>query len=80
MILYLLYMTCLSCYYIILFVNQFIFLQITCLSVLEDLSELAIGLGNGAVFLFSGDLLRDRTPRHTLLKQEGPCITGIPIY
>lgn len=47
------------------------------MGLLEDLSELAVGLGNGAVFLFSGDLLRDRSLRQLLLKREGTCITGV---
>jgi hypothetical protein len=45
------------------------------MGVLEDLSELAVGLGNGAVFLFSGDMIRERTPRQILLKRDGPCVT-----
>ena len=44
-------------------VHRFFQVPVTCMGVLEDLSELAVGLGNGAVFLFSGDLLRDRSLR-----------------
>ena len=55
-----------------LFNDKFPEVPVTSLSVLEDLSELAIGLGNGAVFLFSGDLIRDRAPRQILLKRDGP--------
>lgn len=37
---------------------------VTCFSVLEDLTQLAIGLGNGAVMLFDGNILRDRSCRY----------------
>jgi hypothetical protein len=50
---------------------------ITCVSCLEDLSQIALGLGNGALMLLDGDLIRDRGRQITLLRKEGPVITGV---
>eukprot|EP01083_Nonionella_stella_P075667 205784_1 len=50
---------------------------ISCFDVLEDLSQLVVGLGNGAVLYFEGDLLRDRNPKRLLLRMEGSCVTGL---
>mmetsp|Transcript_3507 Transcript_3507/g.9503 ORF Transcript_3507/g.9503 Transcript_3507/m.9503 type:complete len:1008 (+) Transcript_3507:108-3131(+) len=52
---------------------------ITCLAVKEDLTEVVVGMCNGAVVSIQGDLLRDRTPRQKLLHQPGgsEMVTGL---
>lgn len=47
---------------------------VTCFSLLEDQSQLAVGLANGALMLF--DLYRT-TVRQQLLLPEGPPVTGV---
>ena len=41
---------------------------ISCLAVKEDCSQIAIGMCNGAVVSFHGDILRDRSPKQTCTK------------
>jgi hypothetical protein len=43
-----------------IFNTKFPPVPITCFSALEDLSQIAVGLANGAVMLFDGNMLRDR--------------------
>jgi hypothetical protein len=37
---------------------------------MEDLSQIAIGLCNGAVILVRGDILRDKNPKQKILRLE----------
>jgi len=46
-------------------------------AVLEDLSQAAVGLGNGAVMLFEGNMIRERNIKQSLIQREGPCVTGV---
>jgi vacuolar protein sorting-associated protein 11 len=51
--------------------------QITAFASLEDLSQLAVGFGNGAVTVVRGDLIHDRgAKQRTVFESEEP-ITGI---
>jgi hypothetical protein len=59
------------------FSKQFPQVPISCVSCLEDLSQLAIGLGNGAIMLFEGNLIRDRSPKQSLIQREGKIVTGL---
>ncbi|XXQ38213.1 Vacuolar protein sorting-associated protein 11 like protein [Plasmodiophora brassicae] len=49
---------------------------ITCVAVQDDLSHIAIGLGNGAVLLLVGDILRGRYKTYRL-RHNGPCVTSV---
>eukprot|EP00474_Spongospora_subterranea_P009075 CRZ09533.1 hypothetical protein [Spongospora subterranea] len=49
---------------------------VTCIAVQDNLTHLAVGLGNGAVIVFAGDLLRGRY-KTFLLRRSGPCITSV---
>lgn len=52
--------------------------QIMCFAVVEELNELSVGLKNGAVMLFSGDLIRDHRLAQLIIRKEGPVpVTGI---
>jgi hypothetical protein len=44
---------------------------VTCLAVLEDLSQIAVGLCNEAVILIKGDIAREKTSKQILLQPEG---------
>lgn len=44
---------------------------------LEDLSQLALGLGNGAVMLFDGNLLRDRNVKQSLIQAQGSTVVSV---
>jgi len=53
--------------------------QVSCFSVLENLSQLAVGLANGAVIFIRGDISRDRfTKQKVIHKGEHP-ITGLDL-
>lgn len=54
--------------------SKFPEVPVTCFSLLEDQSQLAVGLGNGALMLFE---LYRTTIRQQLLLPEGPCVTGV---
>jgi hypothetical protein len=58
--------------------NYFFLDQITSFAVLEDLSQMAIGLCNGLVVLFKGDLAREKISKQLVLQAdaENP-ITGL---
>jgi vacuolar protein sorting-associated protein 11 len=55
-----------------IFNSKFPPVAVTCFAVLEDLTQLAIGLGNGAVMLFDGNLLRDRACKYVLTTRRRP--------
>eukprot|EP00026_Physarum_polycephalum_P001684 Phypoly_transcript_01686.p1 GENE.Phypoly_transcript_01686~~Phypoly_transcript_01686.p1 ORF type:complete len:1051 (+),score=172.81 Phypoly_transcript_01686:443-3154(+) len=46
---------------------------------MEDLSQIAIGLCNGAVVVVRGDILRDKTPKQKILRPDAPdqIVTGL---
>lgn len=50
---------------------------------MEDLSQIAIGLCNGAVIVVRGDILRDKSPKQKILRADtsdpDKIITGIII-
>eukprot|EP00027_Filamoeba_sp_ATCC50430_P018912 CAMPEP_0168579026 /NCGR_PEP_ID=MMETSP0413-20121227/21645_1 /TAXON_ID=136452 /ORGANISM="Filamoeba nolandi, Strain NC-AS-23-1" /LENGTH=897 /DNA_ID=CAMNT_0008612909 /DNA_START=77 /DNA_END=2766 /DNA_ORIENTATION=- len=51
---------------------------VTCLAVLEDLSQIAVGLCNGNVVLVTGDIVREKTSKQTVLSTENiNPITGL---
>lgn len=51
---------------------------VTAFASLEDLSRIAVGLRNGAVYLISGDLLRERDPRQkVILPPSAFPVTGL---
>ena len=51
---------------------------VTCLAVLEDLSQCALGCVNGQVLLLDGALIKDRQPKASyLIRDIGPTITGL---
>jgi len=60
-----------------LFSQKFPPVPVTSFTVLEDLSQLAIGLGNGAVMLFDGNLIRDRNVRQTLIQGQGDTVVSV---
>jgi hypothetical protein len=47
----------------------------TCMEVLEDLSQLAVGLMDGSVILIKGDIGRDRAPKQRVVQTP----TGFPV-
>jgi len=56
--------------------SPFLCFQVSCFAVLENLSQLAVGLANGAVVFIRGDISRDRfTKQKVVHKGEHP-ITG----
>jgi len=52
-------------------------MPVTSFTVLEDLSQLALGLGNGAVMLFDGNLLRDRNVKQSLIQGQGKTVVRV---
>lgn len=50
---------------------------VTCFSVLEDLSQIAVGLSNGEILLYDGHLLRPNYPKPIVLEPKSSCITGV---
>lgn len=46
------------------------------LAVLENLSQVAVGLANGTVVLIYGDLMRERTTAQKIVHQNDEPITG----
>ena len=51
---------------------------ITCIAVMEDLSQCALGCVNGQVLLLEGSLIKDRAPKVSyLMKDIGPTITSL---
>ena len=50
---------------------------ITSFDVLSDLQQISFGLGNGAVMLFEGSLIKDSKPRQTLILPQGKIVTGV---
>jgi hypothetical protein len=59
------------------FSPKFPAVPVTSFSVLEDLSQLALGLGNGAVMLFDGNILRDRNVKQALIQGQGPTVVSV---
>jgi len=59
------------------FSSKFPAVPVTSFAVLEDLSQLALGLGNGAVMLFDGNLLRDRNVKQALIQGQGPTVVAV---
>lgn len=49
---------------------------VSALAVLENLSQIAVGLANGTVVLISGDLMRERTTAQKIVHQNDEPITG----
>ncbi|KAI7820795.1 hypothetical protein BC939DRAFT_217617 [Gamsiella multidivaricata] len=50
---------------------------VSALAVLENLSQIAVGLANGTVVLISGDLMRERTTAQKIVHQNDEPITGL---
>ncbi|KAF9438731.1 hypothetical protein BGZ76_005463 [Entomortierella beljakovae] len=50
---------------------------ISAFAVLENLSQIAVGLANGTVVLISGDLMRERTTAQKIVHQNDEPITGL---
>lgn len=50
--------------------------QVSSLAVLENLSQLAVGLANGSVILMRGDVSRDRAIKQKVLYKGSHPITG----
>ncbi|KAI1314698.1 hypothetical protein EDD11_001867 [Mortierella claussenii] len=50
---------------------------VSALAVLENLSQIAVGLANGTVVLISGDLMRERTTAQKTVHQNDEPITGL---
>ncbi|KAG0044794.1 hypothetical protein BGZ83_009928 [Gryganskiella cystojenkinii] len=50
---------------------------VSALAVLENLSQIAVGLANGVVVLISGDLMRERTTAQKIVHQNDEPITGL---
>jgi hypothetical protein len=59
-----------------IFSSKFPPVPVTSFSILEDLSQVAIGLGNGAVMLFNGNIMRDSSCKQSLLQREGKIVTS----
>ena len=59
------------------FSSKFPAVPVTSFSVLEDLSQLALGLGNGAVMLFDGNILRDRNVKQSLIQGQGKTVVAV---
>jgi len=55
----------------------FFFSQVSCIAALENLSQLAVGLANGAVILMRGDISRDRFIKQKILLKGNNPITGL---
>jgi WD40 repeat protein len=52
--------------------------EVTAMACLDDLSQLAIGLADGSVVLFGGDLVRDSAAKSRLcLEKSGSPVTGL---
>eukprot|EP00163_Fabomonas_tropica_P014549 TRINITY_DN2645_c0_g3_i4.p1 TRINITY_DN2645_c0_g3~~TRINITY_DN2645_c0_g3_i4.p1 ORF type:complete len:454 (+),score=82.80 TRINITY_DN2645_c0_g3_i4:150-1511(+) len=62
-----------------IFSSKFPEVPVNCLAVTEDLSMIAVGLDNGSIVLYRGDLIRDRNWKTKVLKPEGEPvpITGL---
>jgi hypothetical protein len=45
--------------------------EVTSLSILEDLTQMALGLANGAVIVLEGTLLQTRAPKQHVVQQKG---------
>ncbi|KAF9978820.1 hypothetical protein BGZ73_000089 [Actinomortierella ambigua] len=50
---------------------------VTCMAVLETLTQIAVGLANGTVVLIYGDLMRDKTAGQRPILQNDEPITGL---
>eukprot|EP00732_Lithocolla_globosa_P001976 Lithocolla_globosa_v1_NODE_1146_length_2839_cov_36.775503.p1 type:complete len:487 gc:universal NODE_1146_length_2839_cov_36.775503:1283-2743(+) len=50
---------------------------VSCFAVLENLSQMAVGLANGAVLLIRGDISRDRFTKQKILTKEKHPITAL---
>ncbi|KAF9197012.1 hypothetical protein BGZ50_002723 [Haplosporangium sp. Z 11] len=50
---------------------------VSALAVLENLSQIAVGLANGTVVLINGDLMRERTTAQKIVHQNDEPITGL---
>ncbi|KAF9350881.1 hypothetical protein BGX34_000945 [Mortierella sp. NVP85] len=50
---------------------------VSVLAVLENMSQIAVGLANGTVVLISGDLMRERTTSQKIVHQNDEPITGL---
>ncbi|KAF9935236.1 hypothetical protein FBU30_006321 [Linnemannia zychae] len=50
---------------------------VSALAVLENLSQVAVGLTNGTVILINGDLMRERTTAQKVVHQNDEPITGL---
>lgn len=53
---------------------------VTCFSVLEDLSQIAVGLETGVVMLFDGNIYRDRGCKQTVIYEGAFPITGLHFH
>lgn len=52
--------------------------QVTCFACMDDLSQLAVGLSDGSVVFFAGDLVRDQFPKQkVILERSGSPATGM---
>eukprot|EP00808_Paulinella_micropora_P031042 g83159.t1 len=59
-----------------IFSTKFPQVPVTSFTLTEDFTKLAVGLGNGAVMLFEGNILRANS-KQDLLQREGACVTGV---
>ncbi|KAJ1554979.1 Vacuolar protein sorting-associated protein 11, partial [Cladochytrium tenue] len=53
---------------------------VTALAVLENMSQVAIGLENGVVLLIRGDISRDRFTKTKAVYESGEPVTGLGFY
>lgn len=51
--------------------------SVSCVAVMENLSQMAVGLANGAVILMRGDISRDRIIKQKILFKGDNPITGL---
>ncbi|KAK3753540.1 hypothetical protein QZH41_018510 [Actinostola sp. cb2023] len=51
--------------------------EVTCLAVLENLTQMTIGFADGSVVVYRGDVTRDRHSKQRLIHQDRHPITGL---
>eukprot|EP01132_Coremiostelium_polycephalum_P001153 gene1153-1462_t len=52
-------------------------ITVTCIALLEDLSQIMVGLANGEIIAIRGDIFRDKTIKQKSIKLPGDPITGM---
>ena len=50
---------------------------LTCVAVLQNLTQIAIGFENGLVVLLRGDIGRNRFTKQKIIHEASSCITGL---